>query len=192
MKKLIMAAAVAVVSIAANAASINWTITNIYQPGSTADKIATGNGLVYIFCAQDVASSAVIAALSDTTTTLAEKSTFMSGNSIGSSALTGDGRVATSTAWTKTAGDYTFYGVILADNALAENGKYAVSTVTASYGWDNSSDTGVSLGNQKTLTQTASNWATVATSGSSPIPEPTSGLLLVLGVAGLALRRRRA
>ena len=28
--------------------------------------------------------------------------------------------------------------------------------------------------------------------GSSPIPEPTSGLLMLLGMAGLALRRKRA
>ena len=30
------------------------------------------------------------------------------------------------------------------------------------------------------------------TAGSSPVPEPTSGLLMLLGIAGLALRRRRA
>jgi len=188
MKKLIMAAAVAVVAIAANAASINWTISNIYQPGSTADKIASGSGLVYIFCAQEVATSAVTAALADTTTTLAQKSAYMSGNSIGSSALTGDGRVSTSSAWAKAAGDYTFYGVILENNALTEKGKYAITALTSSYGWDNTSDTVVGLGNQKTLTQNASSWSTVAQS----VPEPTSGLLMLLGMAGLALRRRRA
>ena len=34
--------------------------------------------------------------------------------------------------------------------------------------------------------------ATAWTAVSAPVPEPTSGLLLVLGMAGLALRRRRA
>lgn len=33
---------------------------------------------------------------------------------------------------------------------------------------------------------------TAGTFSSSPVPEPTSGLLMLLGVAGLALRRRRA
>ena len=34
--------------------------------------------------------------------------------------------------------------------------------------------------------------AEVASSGPDPIPEPTSGLLLLLGMAGLALKRKRA
>ena len=42
----------------------------------------------------------------------------------------------------------------------------------------------VGFGNLATYTSTASNWQSV--------PEPTSGLLMLLGMAGLALRRRRA
>ena len=40
------------------------------------------------------------------------------------------------------------------------------------------------FGNMATATQNASNWQVV--------PEPTSGLMLLLGVAGLALKRKRA
>ena len=165
-----------------------WTATNIYQPGSTADKIASGNGLVYLFCTQEIASSAVVSALASTETTLTEKSTFLGGNSIGSTATTSDGKVSTSSVWSKAVGDYTFYAVIFADNAVAEGGKYVVTATTSEIGWDNTTETLVGLGNQKTLTQTAGNWSTVAAS----VPEPTSGLLMLLGFAGLALRRRRA
>ena len=35
-------------------------------------------------------------------------------------------------------------------------------------------------------------WSEAAGTGPTPIPEPTSGLLMLLGMAGLALRRRRA
>ena len=42
------------------------------------------------------------------------------------------------------------------------------------------------FGNMASATQNAANWVGDA------VPEPTSGLLMLLGVAGLALRRRRA
>ena len=42
----------------------------------------------------------------------------------------------------------------------------------------------IQFANMASQTQNASNWAAV--------PEPTSGLLILLGMAGLALRRRRA
>jgi len=45
----------------------------------------------------------------------------------------------------------------------------------------------ITFGNMASATQNAANWK-----GSSPVPEPTSGLLMLLGMAGLALRRRRA
>ena len=42
----------------------------------------------------------------------------------------------------------------------------------------------IGFGNMQSATQNPSNWANV--------PEPTSGLLLLLGMAGLALKRKRA
>ena len=62
-----------------------------------------------------------------------------------------------------------------ADQYLAHNAE-AVATGVSSAGY-----LGVTLGDQS---QTGVAWQS--------IPEPTSGLLLLLGVAGLALRRRRA
>ena len=44
--------------------------------------------------------------------------------------------------------------------------------------------TAIAFGNQQSATQNASNW--------SSVPEPTSGLLMLLGMAGLAMRRKRA
>ena len=45
--------------------------------------------------------------------------------------------------------------------------------------------TSVAFGTMATFTQNAANWS------SADVPEPTSGLLLLLGVAGLALRRKQ-
>lgn len=64
-------------------------------------------------------------------------------------------------------GDKTFTSSVLADKAAQ-----ATSTTT------------VAFGSMASATQNASNWAAV--------PEPTSGLLLLLGMAGLALKRKRA
>jgi hypothetical protein len=189
MKKMIIAAAAVLVGFAVNAASVTWTASNIFQPGDTVNKVATGDGLVYLFCAEEFSASQVQALLSSTETSLADKVAALNANSIGSSALTGDGRVSTATEWNKAAGSYTFYGVIFEDSAVAENGMYVVTATSSSYGWDNSADTAVSLGNQKTLTQNAGSWSTV---GAVAVPEPTSGLLLLLGMAGLALRRKQA
>jgi len=73
---------------------------------------------------------------------------------------------------------YDFY-FTFEDNGMQftssnKTGVMAVATGTAN----------IQFGNMQSATQDSSNWQAV--------PEPTSGLLMLLGVAGLALRRRRA
>lgn len=71
--------------------------------------------------------------------------------------------------------DYTFYFVI------EDAGKQFTST-TKTVGALATQTQNVQFGNMASATQNAGNWAAV--------PEPTSGLLMLLGMAGLALRRR--
>ena len=78
---------------------------------------------------------------------------------------------------------YDFYMVI------EDGGKtFTSSTVTVSA--QATATSNISFGNMASQTQNASNWA--SSGGGEPVPEPTSGLLMLLGAAGLALKRKRA
>ena len=59
-----------------------------------------------------------------------------------------------------------------------------------SYGIDDA--TSGSLAGLSTFNSVGGVFADAGWVGSAPVPEPTSGLLMLLGMAGLALRRRRA
>ena len=81
--------------------------------------------------------------------------------------------------------EVTFYTLILDQGGIQNEGAYFLSqTATGTV----SDSTTLPMG---FASQAGKNW-TKYNVGSEPIPEPTSGLLLLLGVAGLALRRRHA
>ena len=157
MKKLLVLAAIIVVSVAANAASFKWAGANVYGPDGT----TKFTGTAYLYCdalGSDALSSAAVTSGAIASTTFS---------------------VASAVADTT----YDFYYVITTEYNGAEVAfTSAVKAATAS-------DTGtpnIAFGNQQSATQAAGAWTTTA------VPEPTSGLLLLLGMAGLALKRKYA
>lgn len=89
------------------------------------------------------------------------------------------------TSWTD--GDTVYAAVLFLhnDNEDFTNPDYYM----ANYGSVEAADLGAAFNNLGTVATAggATSWTSTA-----PVPEPTSGLLLLLGMAGLALRRKRA
>ena len=85
--------------------------------------------------------------------------------------------------------------VTAAENVGGEEGKYALGQLNISSGGDaavTADSYYTAIDTSKVLRAKMLNAAGAAGWSVSAVPEPTSGLLLLLGVAGLALRRKRA
>lgn len=189
MKKALVAVALGVVACTVHAATLNWAITNIKTP---ADSTVAGSGYMsYLFMtAQTVSSTtgdnfgvanttvdAAIAAL--TAGTFAD---YASTYAAASKAATAAGLVTGATGYYANfnAGDALSAFAVIIDAGSPANVQHYIVTPTMSTSW--TSGTGakqLNFGTQASATWTA-------------VPEPTSGLLMLLGMAGLALRRRRA
>ena len=184
MKKLMMALAAVAVAAGVQAAQIKWSAANVYAGNST-DKVL---GTAYLYDAATISQSALFDAI-----VAGAGSYNMSTKAISSVAMATAGAVPATTA-TYGAGNtsYTLYFAILdGDNVyfsqLLEKTTSGSDTVATTWGF----------ANQNNGTTTFS--STAATAGfagaghwSQAVPEPTSGLLMLLGLAGLALKRKRA
>ena len=179
MKKLILTLTISCVTCLINAAAVDWSAGGIVDPvaTATAGKNTPANGwLGYMILASDVS----------TVTSNLGKGDFSSltSKAVGpTKTTTSKGQFATSSATGSVAsGDQTFYLVVLNANTTDAATAYFISagnTVSV----DSSLDTMVSFGSQINYTKDASSWVA--------IPEPTSGLLMLFGMAGLALRRKQ-
>ena len=180
MKKILIAVAIVASVTIAQAASYDWKTSatgKVYGEGTTT---LLASGTAYIFDSASVSQQTVLAAF------LAE-GTIASGSldnkAVASGAISQTGGEAFSlgkTSWDAyvaiVSGDYIF----ISDTVGATGADVGTSTIQFKLK-DQSQASALS-----TDTFSAGGWYTAA------VPEPTSGLLLLLGMAGLALKRKRA
>ena len=184
MKKLMMAFAVAIAAISLNAATVDWSVELGWVTETDTDDPSTLVGyLGYVFDGSTYTQLALQEALTTTGTTVL-------GNALGSSTVTADGELqfaGVGLSYDDTADPAWAKGVlVLIDSDAKVGSAFTVSTFADVEVTDAVTAGGAKFGTGLDLyTGAVSTWSTVA------VPEPTSGLLLVVGGALLALRRRR-
>ena len=187
MKKLMIAIAVAAVAVIGNAASVNWDAGTVLEPsGATANKSVTG----YLFVI-DAATYTALSAFATDGNSLSSAVWSSYGDKLseayasditskrGALALTDDSK-------SYNAGE-TAYAVLIYTYGTGDSLQYIGNIGSAEFTSAMDVDkAAMALNIFGDTTKGATAWSTAA------VPEPTSGLLLLLGMAGLALKRKRA
>lgn len=192
MKKLVIALVAVAVGLAANAASFSWQCSSgrIFDGTGTtgeAGYASSANQTAYLMFASVISQSDLVRGFNAAGSASAYTATVAS-KAIDTGTVNANARIDKITGATaNVTADDTAYFVVFANDKM-----YVSTTATASY--LSVGESAITFDSQSTpskLTLDAS--AGYSSAGwYTAVPEPTSGLLLLLGVAGLALKRKRA
>ena len=166
MKKIIMAAAIVCAAVCAQASTVNWGLS------SAIDATTFASGTAYLVCVDAIAKPS----LADDDAASAWYSSANLDTTAFRSAAVADGLVYETEDIAEAIGRKNYYLVVVNEDETA----MAISTTTKALN--------ITTG---ALNTTAA-WTSTQVSTYALVPEPTSGLLMLVGLGALALRRRRA
>ena len=192
MKKLIMAMAVALAAVLTQAATVSWSVTGLLD--SKGNTLTSGAGYVFTTKGPNATTVAAVTEALGALKSADALKTYLDDNSL--LALKGDvtngginvsGVDLASSGIPAATSSVKIFAVIVDDDTFGDEVKYVVLPTSGNVktpAASTSNNAGFGALNAS-ATANPSNWTAAA-------PEPTSGLLLLLGVAGLALKRKRA
>ena len=182
MKKLMFMLAAAVMAVSVHAASVTWSSVAMYNAEGSKVK-ATATMYVYLV------DQATYDGLSDVWATYGDDvkaGGTTASNAGGTKTASLTSKASTSAPNGTAVANTTYYAAIIATYGTGDDMKYYAEKASVTTGDDANATYSFAAGKLDSVAGAASNWQSAA------VPEPTSGLLMLVGLAGLALRRRRA
>ncbi|MGN0889819.1 MAG: PEP-CTERM sorting domain-containing protein [Kiritimatiellia bacterium] len=186
MKKMIIMALVAACAIVAQAATCSWTVTNVYAGNST-DK---STGIAYFLTTSMLPDASALSGKSADEITAALGSAYsFKPTTAGTYSVVAANAIDNATLGLQDGTSYTGYLLIFNADTVADATSFFTTGMKDFKTLEGANNMAIQFGTQKTASQQA--WSGSVGGGGGDVPEPTSGLLLLIGGAMLALRRKQ-